>query len=55
MQFHCASCQGVEIVDENKKEFKMVRCPSVLDIVSILNGCIPLCGGQVMFELAHTS
>jgi hypothetical protein len=55
MQFHHASCQGVERVNENKKKFKMVRCPKMLDIVSIPNGCIPLCGGQVMFELAHTS
>jgi hypothetical protein len=26
MQFHCASCQGVERVNENKIKFKMVRC-----------------------------
>jgi hypothetical protein len=44
MQFHCASCQGVERVNENKKEFKMVRYPKVHDIVSIPNGRIPLCG-----------
>jgi hypothetical protein len=55
MQFHCASCQGVERGNENFKKFKMVKCPGVLDIVSIFNGHIPLCGGQVMFELAHTS
>jgi hypothetical protein len=55
MQFHCASCQGVERVNENKKECKMVRCPWVLDIVSIVNGHVPFCGGQVVFELAHTS
>jgi hypothetical protein len=54
MQFYCASCQGVERANENKKEFKVVRCPRVHDIVSIPNGCIPLCGGQVLFELAHT-
>jgi hypothetical protein len=45
MQFHCSSCQGVERVNENKKEFKMVRRPRVFNIVSIPNGCIPLCGG----------
>jgi hypothetical protein len=45
MQFHCASCQGVERANENKKEFKVVRCPWVLNIVSIPNGRIPLCGG----------
>jgi hypothetical protein len=55
MQFHCASCQGVERANENKKEFKMVKCLGVLDIFSILNGRIPLCGGHVVFELAHTS
>jgi hypothetical protein len=55
MQFHCASCQGDERMNENKKEFKMVRCLGVPDIISIPNGCIPLCGGQVVFELAHTS
>ncbi len=53
MQFFCASCQGVKRANENKKEFKVVWCPGVLDIVSIPNGCI-LCGGQVLFELAHT-
>jgi hypothetical protein len=36
------------------KEFKMVRCLKMLDIVSIPNGHIPLCNGHVMFELAHT-
>jgi hypothetical protein len=46
MQFHCASCQGVNKSNENKKEFKMVRCLVVPDIVSNLNGCIPLYGGQ---------
>ncbi len=45
----------VERGNENFKKFKMVKCPGVLDIVSIFNGHIPLCGGQVMFELAHTS
>jgi hypothetical protein len=45
MQFHCASCQGVERANENKKEFKVVRCPWVPNIVSIPNGHIPLCGG----------
>ncbi len=49
MKFHCA-----KRVNENKKEFKMVRCHGVPNIVSIPNGCIPFCGGQVMFELAHT-
>jgi hypothetical protein len=53
MQFHCASCQGVEKANGNKKEFKMVRCLGVHDIVSIPNGCIPLCRGQVVFELAQ--
>jgi hypothetical protein len=53
MQFHYASCQGVERANENKKEFKVVKCYGVLDIVSIPNGHIPLCGGQVLFELAH--
>jgi hypothetical protein len=52
MQFNCASCQGVESTNENKKEFKVIKCSRVLDIVS--DGCIPLCGGQVLFELAHT-
>ncbi len=55
MQFHYASCQGVEKANENKKEFKMVRFPKVPNMVSILNGCILLCGGQVVFKLAHTS
>jgi hypothetical protein len=55
MQFHCASCQGDERMNENKKEFKMVRCHGVLNIVSIPNGHIPLCGGHVVFQLAHTS
>jgi hypothetical protein len=45
MQFQCASYQGVERVNENFKKFKMVRCFGVLDIVSIPNGHIPLCGG----------
>jgi hypothetical protein len=39
------NCQGVERVNENKKEFKVVKCPWVPDIVLILNGCIPFCGG----------
>jgi len=55
MQFHCASIQGVEKVNENLNDFKMVRCLGVLDIVSIPNGHIPLCAKQVLFELAHTS
>jgi hypothetical protein len=55
MQFHCASCQGDVKANENKKEFKMVRCFRVPDIVLVPNLCIPLCGGQVMFELTHTS
>ncbi len=54
MQFHYASCQGVERTNENKKEFKMVTCPEVHDIVSIPNGCIPLYGGHVVLELAHS-
>jgi hypothetical protein len=54
MQFHCASCQGVERANENKIKFKVVRCFGVFDIVSIPNGHILLCGGQVLFELAHT-
>jgi hypothetical protein len=54
MQFHYASCQGVERANENKKEFKVVKCYGVFDIVSIPNGRIPFCGGQVLFELAHT-
>ncbi len=29
-----------------KKKFKMVMCLGVLDIVSIPNGHIPLCGGH---------
>ncbi len=33
----------------------MVRYLGVLDIVSIPNGRITFCGGQTMFELAHTS
>ncbi len=41
-------------VNENKKEFKVVKCHGVHDIVSIPNGRILLCGGQVLFELAHT-
>jgi hypothetical protein len=45
MQFHYASCQGVERTNENLKKFKMIRRPKVLDIVSIPNGCILLCGG----------
>ncbi len=36
-----------------KIKFKMVRCPRVLNIVSIPNGCILFCGGQVLFELTH--
>jgi hypothetical protein len=36
------------------KKFKVVRCHGVLDIVSVPNGRIPLCGGYVLFELAHT-
>jgi hypothetical protein len=55
MQFHCASCQGVERSNENKKGFKMVRCLGVPYIVSILNGRILHHGGEVLFELAHTS
>jgi hypothetical protein len=54
MEFHYSTCQGVERMNENKKKFKMVRCLGVLDIVSIPNGCIPLCGKQVLFKLAHT-
>jgi hypothetical protein len=54
MQFHYASCQGVERVNENLKKFKVVRCPRVPNIVSIPNGHIFFCGGQVLFELAHT-
>ncbi len=34
---------------------RMVKCHGVLDIVSIPNSCITICGGQVMFKLAHTS
>ncbi len=45
MQFHCASCQGVERTNENKKEFKMVRSPGVPNIVSIPIGRIPIYGG----------
>jgi len=36
-----------------KKDFKMVRYHGVFDIVPNPNGCIALCGGQVVFELAH--
>jgi hypothetical protein len=54
MQFHYASCQGVGRANENKKEFKMVRCLGVPNVVSIPDGCILFCGGQVVFELAHT-
>jgi rRNA maturation endonuclease Nob1 len=54
MQFHCGSFQGVERANENKKEFKVVRCHGVFDIVSNPNGHIPLCGGQVLFDLTHT-
>jgi hypothetical protein len=50
MQFHYASCQRVEKVNENLKKFKVVRCPRILDIVSILNGHIHFCGGQVLFD-----
>jgi hypothetical protein len=53
MQFHCASCQGVEKANECFF-LKVVRCLGVPDIVSIPNGCILLCGGQVLFELTHT-
>ncbi len=55
MQFHCASCQGAVKVNENKKEFEMVRCLRVPDIISIPYLRIPLCVGQVMFELTHIS
>jgi hypothetical protein len=55
MQFHYVSCQRVERANENKKQFKMVSCLGVLNIVLIPNGFIPLCGGQVVFELACTS
>jgi len=41
-------------VNENKKEFKVVRCPRVFDIISIPHGHIPLCGGRVLFDLTHT-
>jgi hypothetical protein len=41
-------------MNENKIKFEVVRCPRVSDIVSIPNGCILLCGGHVLFELAHT-
>jgi hypothetical protein len=33
----------------------MVKCLGVPGIVIILNGCIPLHGGEVVFELTHTS
>jgi hypothetical protein len=45
MQFHCSSHQGVERVNENKKEILMARCHGVPDIVSISNGHIVFCGG----------
>jgi len=32
-------------MNENKKEFKVVRCSKVPDVVSIPNGHIPLCSG----------
>ncbi len=54
MQFHYVSFQGVERANENKKEFKVVGCLGVFDIVSIPNGHIPLCGGLVLFNLTHT-
>jgi hypothetical protein len=54
MQFHYASCQGVERMNENLKKFKMIRCPELPNTVSIPNGRILLCGGHVVFELAHT-
>jgi hypothetical protein len=37
------------------KELEMVMCHGVPHSVSILNGRVPLCGEQVMFELAQTS
>ncbi len=40
-------------MNENKNDFKMVRCHGVFDIVSKPNGHIPLCGRHVLFELAH--
>jgi hypothetical protein len=55
MQFHYASIQGVEKVNENKNYFKMVRCLGVPNIISIPDGCIPLCSGKVLFEITHTS
>jgi hypothetical protein len=55
MQFHCASIQEVEKTNENKNDFKMVRCFGVPNIVSIPNGHIPFCGGHVLFKLAHSS
>jgi hypothetical protein len=55
MQFHYANIHGFEKLNENKNDFKMVRCPRVPNIVSIPNGHIPLCNGHVLFELAHTS
>jgi hypothetical protein len=55
MQFHYVSYQRVERANEIKKEFKMVSCLGVLNIVLIPNGYIPLCGGQVVFEFTCTS
>jgi hypothetical protein len=55
MQFCYANIQGVEKVNENKNDFKMVMCIGVPNIISILDGRIPLCSGKVLLELTHTS
>jgi hypothetical protein len=55
MQFHYASIQGAEKVNENQNDFKMVRCLGVPNIISIPDSHIPLCSGKVLFELTHTS
>jgi hypothetical protein len=39
---------------ENLQKNLVVRCLRVPNIVLIPNGRIPLCGGQILFELAHT-
>jgi len=43
----CKLPRGWENEWKNIK-IKIIRCLGVLNIVSIVNGCIPLCGGQVI-------
>jgi len=37
------------------KELEMVMCHGLPHIVSLMNGHVPLCSDQVVFELTHTS